>query len=151
MFGKILDSVHADHCTSYHCCAAVKGVQGDFDGVDEFSNCRELIGQGQHIITLKTMTLLKFEKDEFEKVGQGQHIITLKTMTLMKLVLKEIYAEDEIGCISEIAKVPKVCVFYCRPSYIMLPIFLNILSKVFIPKNTFVLQIFVIFRKLEIS
>ena len=68
--------------------------------MDEFANCLEQIGQEQHIITLKTMTLLKFEKDEFEKVGQGQHIITLKTMTLMKLVLKEIYAEDEVGCIA---------------------------------------------------
>ena len=84
--------------------------------------------------------------DEFANCLEKVNIS--KTMTLTKLRLKEIYAEDEIGCISEIAKVPKVCVSYCRPSYIMLPIFL---SKVFIPKNTFMLQIFVIFRKLEIS
>ena len=87
--------------------------------------------------------------DEFANCLEKVNI--LKTMTLTKLRLKEIYAEDEIGCISEIAKVPKVCVSYCRPSYIMLPIFLNFLSKVFIPKNTFVLQIFNIFRRLAMS
>ena len=69
-------------------------------------------------------------------------------MTQLKLVLNEIYAENEIGCIFQnslrFPKCQRFVYFSARHLCIILKIFLSVLSKFLILKNDIVLQISII-------